>query len=188
MDQTTLLIILAGLAVIVILGLVLSLSRRRRRSDELRESFGPEYDRAVRETGNRDRAEAALEERRRRAREFKIRSLEPEERERFAQSWSTAQARFVDEPTQAVRVADALVTELLQTRGYPISAFPQRADDLSVSYPHIVERYRSARTIALANERGDATTEELRRAMVHYRALFEELLERESTEPMQRSA
>lgn len=177
MDQNTVLIALGALGLIVVIGgLLLS---RKRKSDELRETFGPEYGRTVDDVGDRRRAESELDARKHRVEQLNIRSLSTDQRERFAVSWREAQARFVDDPTAAIGDADRLVGELMQTRGYPVGDFEQRANDISVDHPNVVEHYRVARQIALANEKGAAETEDLRQAMVHYRSLFDELLETE---------
>lgn len=148
----------------------------RRRTERLRTKFGPEYDRTVSEAGRR-RGESILEHRSERVRKFTIRSLTNDERERFAAEWRREQARFVDDPKGAVTSADRLVMELMRTRGYPMGEFDQRAEDISVDHPEVVQNYRAAHAIALRESRGQATTEDLRQAMVHYRALFEDLLE-----------
>jgi hypothetical protein len=173
--NTTVLVILALVVVVVIaIGLFLM---RRRRSESLREQFGPEYKRAVDQYGDQGKAEAELGAREKRVRKLDIRALAPEERSRFADAWKKTQARFVDEPSKAVGEADGLVKELMQARGYPVGDFEQRAADISVDYPNVMTNYRAGRDIALRNNSGKATTEDLRQAMVHYRSLFEELLE-----------
>jgi hypothetical protein len=151
--------------------------RKRKQSAELRQRFGPEYDRTVNELGSRGKAEAELEARQRRVARLDIVPLTVGEASRFQQAWTTVQARFVDDPKAAVIQADHLVYELMAKRGYPMGDFEARAADISVDYPGVVSNYRSARAIALADERGQADTELLRRAVVHYRALFDELLE-----------
>lgn len=170
--------LIALIAVVVLIGaaltwVVLEGQRRKR----LRARFGSEYDNTVRRSGGRLRAESELEAREKRVKEYEIRPLAPETRARFAEEWRLIQGRFVDRPSLAVAEADTLVTEVMHTRGYPMSNFEQRAADISVDHPHVVEHYRAARTIAVRSERGNATTEELRQAMVHYRTLFEDLLE-----------
>ncbi len=152
-----------------------------RRSAALQQKFGPEYQRAVGQFGDERKAEAELAAREKRVRSLNIRSLTPEEQARFTEAWKKAQARFVDEPSQAAAEADTLVKELMQARGYPVGDFEQRAADISVDHPNVVSNYRAAREIALRNNAGKATTEDIRQAMVHYRSLFEELLE--TTEP-----
>jgi len=173
--NTTTVIIFALLAVVIVLGLFFYL--RGRRSEKLRKQFGPEYKRAVDQYGDQRKAEAALAEREKRVRKLDIRGLTAEEQNRFADSWKRTQALFVDEPSRAVDEANSLVKELMQTRGYPVGDFEQRAADISVDHPNVVTNYRAARDIAERNKSGKATTEDLRQAMVHYRSLFEELLE-----------
>jgi hypothetical protein len=150
---------------------------RRRRSTDLRRSFGREYERTVQETGDRGDAERELEHRRERVEQLQIRPLPPGEADRFATGWREVQKQFVDEPEQAVDEADHLVTDVMQRRGYPMAEFEQRAADLSVNHPRVIENYRAAHRIAQRSRNGGASTEELRQAMVHYRALFEDLLE-----------
>jgi hypothetical protein len=168
-----LIIVIIAVAILVFIG--------RRRSAALRHKYGSEYRRAVGEFGDERKAEAELTAREKRVHSLNIRELTPEEQERFADSWKKAQARFVDEPSQAAADADILVKEVMQTRGYPIGDFEQRAADISVDHPDVVSNYRAARAIALRNNAGKATTEDIRQAMVHYRSLFEEFLE--TTEP-----
>jgi hypothetical protein len=147
-----------------------------RRSKELREDFGPEYDRTVQQADNRRAAEAELRERRERVENLNIRPLSVTDRSRFASEWQELQPRFVDDPQGAVNDADSLVLELMQARGYPMGEFEQRAADISVDHPQVVNHYREAHRLAQRNASGDATTEEQRRAIVHYRELFDELL------------
>src|SRR5206468_11604706 len=125
--------------------------------------------------------EAELAAREKRVRKLEIRGLEPGEQSRFAEAWQKTQARFVDEPSQAVRDADGLVKEVMQARGYPVGDFDQRAADVSVDHPNVVTHYRAAHDIVSRNNQGQATTEDLRQAMIHYRSLFEELLETTET-------
>lgn len=158
------------IAVIVIAWIV---SRKRRRA-ALQHRFGPEYDRALREKG--DRAEAELLQRQRRVEKFSIRQLSAAERERFVTDWRVVQTRFVDDPKTAVRDADQLVVRLMQARGYPMSDFEQRAADISVDHPRVVDNYRAGHEIAIRQQRGEATTEDLRNAIIYYRSLFDELL------------
>jgi len=149
---------------------------QRRRTASLKHRFGPEYDRVVKEHGQR-RAEAALDAREKRVETLHIVSLAPAARDRYAMAWKTTQAHFVDNPAAAIREADQLVAEVMKERGYPIGNFEQRAADISVDHPRVVESYRRAHAIALRNEKDGTETEELRTAMVHYRTLFEDLLE-----------
>ncbi len=174
---TIIAIVVAVVVLVAIVGAVAAIGARRRRTKQLRERFGPEYDRALERHGSRKEAETELTGREQRREGLEIRQLEPEQRERFAEQWLDVQGRFVDAPQEAVRESDRLVREVMRQRGYPVDDFDQRADDVSVDHPHVVENYRAAGRIAERNERGEATTEELRQATVHYRALFEELLE-----------
>ena len=150
---------------------------QKRRSSGLRRRFGPEYDDAIQEFGDRTRAETALEQRAERTEKYQIRSLSRDEQHGFAEDWRHAQTRFVDDPKLAVREADDLVCEVMRKRGYPMAEFERRAEDISVDHPRVVRNYRAAHRIAEASHEGRATTEDLRQAMVHYRELFEELLE-----------
>ena len=162
------------IVIVVLLVAVAVLAMRQRRSAQLREGFGPEYDRVVHERGDQRAAEAELRERRDRRRSYDIRPLEPSARERYAERWQATQSRFVDEPAAALSDADALVDEVMRDRGYPIEDFEQQAADVSVDHPEVVEHYRAAHDV---HTREDASTEDQRQAMVHYRALFAELLE-----------
>jgi ABC-type nickel/cobalt efflux system permease component RcnA len=148
----------------------------KRRTQRLRTKFGPEYDRAVQQADRRH-AESALEKRVKRVEKFHIRPLSLDERDRLSNAWKREQARFVDDPRLAVRNADRVVTEVMRARGYPMGEFEQRAADVSVDHPHVVENYRAAHEVAVQDSRGRASTEDLREAMVYYRALFLELLE-----------
>lgn len=169
-------VIVLIIAVIVIVAVVAYLGAQKRRREALKGRFGPEYDRTVTEAGDRKEAERELKEREERRSKLNIRSLDPAERERYHSSWTQTQARFVDEPQSAVREADALVMLVMRDRGYPVDDFDQRSADISVDHPRVVENYRAAHGISMANDQGQATTEDLRQAMVHYRELFEELL------------
>jgi len=163
------------LIVLVVGALILA---RQRRSQQLQEGFGPEYARTVEERGgDRKEAEAELLERRQRRDQFEIRDLEPAARDRYAERWRAAQRRFVDQPGPAVGEADALVMEVMRDRGYPVAdEFDQRAADISVDHPEVVEHYRAAHGISGRATAGEASTEDLRQAMVHFRELFVELL------------
>ena len=172
------------IVLLVVVGAAAWILMQRRRSDELRERFGAEYQRTVSEHGDQQRAEAELAKREKRVARLDIRRLDQREYERFSQAWRATQARFVDEPVAAIKEAERLVVDLMRTRGYPIGDFEQRAADISVDHADVVENYRAARAIAIANERGEANTEQLRQAMVHYRALFEDLLETDA--PMEK--
>jgi hypothetical protein len=170
--------IIAVVLVLVIVGLILgSVFARRKRSERLHDQFGPEYDHTVQALGNEKEAQAELDERRKHVETLNIRPLSLSERERYLADWTAVQSKFVDEPGQAVGDADHLIMEVMQLRDYPVSDFEQRAADISVNYPDLVSNYRAAREIALKNEQQQADTEELRQAMIHYRSLFDELLE-----------
>lgn len=174
MNQTAWIVVTAVIVVALIAaGLIWS---RRRQSEHLRDRFGPEYDRAVEAKGGRSKAEAELAEREKRVEKLDIRPLDHAERRDFVGRWSEVQARFVDDPPRAVAFADALLGEVMKARGYPVSDFEQRAGDISVDHPRIVEHYRTAHDVAVRHERGQANTEDLRQAMIHYRALFDELV------------
>lgn len=183
MDQNRVMVVIAVIVIAVIVAAVIAfLTSRKRRSQQLRERFGPEYDRVVRQEGDARKAEGVLQFREKRREKFNIRPLSAADRSSFAVRWNEVQARFVDDPRGAVTVADSLVTDVMQVRGYPIGEFDQRAADLSVDYPLIVDNYRAAHDIAARHSAGKATTEDLRQAMVHYRALFQELLAEPKTE------
>jgi hypothetical protein len=168
-------IIIAVLVIVVIAAIAWGAAQRRRRQG-LQEQFGPEYDRAVQERSSRREAESDLEERRRRREALDIRPLSPAARARYSDEWRAVQARFVDDPAVAVREAHSLVLRVMQDRGYPMDDFDQRAADISVDHPEVVQEYRAAHDITTRNEQGQAGTEDLRRATVHYRSLFEQLL------------
>lgn len=180
MDTWVWIVIVA--AAVVVLAIVVWAMTSRKRTTQLREGFGPEYDRTVDEAGSRRRAESELAERQERREKLDIRPLTPATRDRFTSEWQAVQARFVDDPGSAVADADRLVQEVMRERGYPTHDFEQRAADISVDHPHVVESYRSAHSVAEAHERGEASTEDLRQSLVHYRSLFEELLETRETE------
>jgi hypothetical protein len=163
---------------VVAIAIILWIFMRKQKTQKLRTKFGPEYDHLVeQEQGNTRRAETILDERQKRVSKFQIRPLSTEERDRFAADWRRTQEHFVDDPRGAVSDADTLVNEALRTRGYPMGDFEQRAADISVEHPQVVENYRVAHDIAVRDKTGKATTEELRRAMQHYRNLFENVLD-----------
>ena len=168
--------IVIAVVVVVVLALVVAAATRARRSRRLQEGFGPEYDRTVEQAGGRREAERELSERRKRHDALDIRELTPEARERYLQEWQATQVRFVDDPSGAVQQADGLVQRVMKERGYPTDDFEQRAADISVEHPDLVERYRTAHGIAQSNEKGTASTEDLRQSVRHYRSLFETLL------------
>ena len=170
-------IALAVVAILIIVAVaVIYVRKRKSTTADLRKKFGPEYDRAVRVHGSERKAEAKLEDREKRVDKLDIRDLDPMERERFSKRWESIQSRFIDSPKGAVVEADDLVSSLMKTRGYPLADFDQRAADISVDHPRMVENYRSAHEIALRVGKNEATTEDLRTAMIHSRALLEELV------------
>lgn len=175
MDSETLMLVGVGV-IALLLGLAAWVYASRRRRVNLRERFGPEYERTVEAVGAA-RAEAMLRERTQRVSRFNLRKLTHDQADAFAREWRRTQARFVDDPDGAVGDADRLVTQVMIARGYPLEDFDRRADDLSVDHPVVVQNYRVARTLALRRQRGEAGTEEMRQAVVNYRALFDELLE-----------
>jgi len=169
---------IAGVLIAVVIAVIAwsYAQTKRRRSQRLQQRFGPEYSRTVNELGDRTKAEAELAAREKRVERFHITPLAPADAARFAQGWNELQLRFVDDPKGAVARADRMVHEVMTKRGYPMGDFERRAADISVDYPAVVANYRAARAVALRGERGEASTEELRKAVVHYRALFQELL------------
>jgi FtsZ-interacting cell division protein ZipA len=181
MDTNTLWIVVVAAIVIVAIMLVLVMSTRRRRTAGLKEQFGPEYKHAVDQYGGSHKAEQELQARQKRVGAFDLHPLAPGEKDRFAEQWKQTQAEFVDAPDKAVADADHLVKQVMQQRGYPVGDFEQRAADISVDNPNVVTHYRTAHEIALKQEKGTATTEDLRQAMVHYRALFD-LLQTDTAE------
>jgi hypothetical protein len=175
MDTRILALIVSGVLVLIVIAALLNM--RKRKSAQLKEHFGPEYDRVAHEQGNVRHAEAVLAQREKRVEKFSIRPLPGFRREGYLQEWSAVQRRFVDEPSAAVTEADSLVTAVMTARGYPMSDFEQRAADISVNYPAVVHNYRSAREIVRRHAKGHSSTEDLRQAFVCYRSLFEELLD-----------
>ena len=171
MSTTGFVILIAIL--IVITATFIYLSRRSRR---LRSRFGPEYTRAIEETGSRYRAESRLEKLEKRVDKFSIQPLSLEAADRFRDSWRVIQAGFVDDPQTALRNADVLLTEVMLERGYPLADFEERAAELSVNHALFVEHFRAGHQIAVRHAKGQATTEDMRQAMIHYRMLFDDLL------------
>jgi hypothetical protein len=160
---------------ILVIGGLWFMQRGRRRT-ELKDRFGSEYERTVETADSRGAGEKDLAEREKRVKAMHLKELDPPQRQHFADQWQGAQSRFVDGPSTAIREADELVQELMAARGYPTSDFEQQAADISVDHPAVVSNYRAAHTIAEGHETVPASTEALRQAMVHYRALFEELM------------
>src|SRR3954464_7886980 len=178
MSSDSIFLIVAAVLIIaaIVVGAVLYRQQQAQRRRHLREQFGPEYDRLVAATGSLRAAERELDARTQRAAAFHIRTLSPEERAGFTTRWQQVQAEFVDNPKASLAHADELLGEVMSTRGYPVQDFEQRAADLSVDHPVVVQHYHAAHGIALRHKKDQATTEDLRRAMIHYRTLFEELV------------
>jgi len=172
-------ILIAAAIVVVILLVVLAVRSGggRKRSEQLKQHFGPEYDRTVQQTGDPKAAEKELASRAKHRDKLDIVALSPVARNDFEARWAQVQTDFVDDPARAVGTADLLVTEVMRQRGYPVDDFERRADDISVDHPHIVENYRAAHTVHTAQQNGQVNTEHQREAFVHYRALFERLLD-----------
>src|SRR3984885_1793631 len=172
MDPKQLVVIVLAFAALLLIAWVLV---RKQRTARLRSRFGAEYGRTVRESGPQ-RAESVLLEREKRVQKFSIRELSAEERETFVNEWRAVQSRFVDDPQAAVGEADLLVDRLMEARGYPMTDFEQRTADISVTHPAVVDNYRAAHQIAVRHLQGQASTEDLRNALIYYRSLFDELL------------
>jgi FtsZ-interacting cell division protein ZipA len=184
MDQTTtiVIVVVAIALIIVVAGLLIA---RKRRSDHLKHQFGPEYDRAIKQHGDARHAETVLLQREKRVEKFSLHPLPPIERERYAEEWSHVQRRFVDDPSTAVLQAEKLVTTVMTARGYPMGDFEQRAADISVHYPRVVDNYRRARELTIRHASGQSSTEDLRQSMVYFRSLFDELLESHQTQKIE---
>jgi hypothetical protein len=176
MDSSTAITIAVVLVAVIVVGALAIITMRRRRTHQLQSRFGPEYERAVNDVGDRRRAEMELHEREKRVHKLEIRPLSASERDRYVITWRAIQAEFVDQPKQALAKADDLLTDVMKTRGYPTEAFEQQAADLSVDHPSVVQNYRAGREIAVRHKLGEAGTEDLRQAMIHFRALFDELV------------
>jgi hypothetical protein len=172
MNETLLLVVV----IVVLLAVVGWLLYERRRSTVLRSQFGPEYERAVHDAGDRRTAESELRKRQERVQALDIRALPPADRDRYAREWRQVQALFVDEPRTAVDDADELIGRVMRDRGYPVAEFEQRVADISVGHAAVVEHYRAAHEIATRADDTGTDTEDLRQAMVHFRALFDDLL------------
>jgi len=178
--------VLIAVGVVAVLAVVLWQALARRRTGRLQQQFGPEYDRTVGDAESRRDAEAELQAREERRRRLDIRPLTQAARDRYTETWRTTQAQFVDDPRGAVAAADSLIQSVMAERGYPVEDFEQRAADVSVDHPRVVENYREGHRLAQASAGGDDSTENLRRAMRHYRALFDELVEPAADEPTAR--
>lgn len=178
MNSTTLIIVIV-IAVIILVGIGFlgSVQARRKRSQRLRERFGPEYDRTVERADNRRQAEADLRGREKRHQKLDPRPLDPEQRREFQERWNSVQHEFVDDPGRAINDADRLVIDVMGARGYPTDDFEQRAGDLSVEHPTLTQRYREARRVSREHEHGGARTEDMRHAVTSYRSLVDALLD-----------
>ncbi len=175
---------IAALVLIAIAGLIVAVSAaRRRRTERLKQQFGPEYERTVADTGEQQSAEKELVARERKRNKLDIRPLTPDSLQAYSQRWRQVQTAFVDNPSSALDDADRLLTEVMHERGYPVDNFDQRAADISVDHPTVVQNYRAAHSIHLSNQNGDAGTEKQRQAFVHYRALFDKLLDDNNHRP-----
>jgi hypothetical protein len=170
-------LVIAAVIVLVLVALAAWLWSRRKQSERLVQRFGPEYERTLHQHGDRTKAEAELRSREKRVEKLRIVPLSAADARQFAQFWRELQGRFVDNPKGVLLDADRLVRELMLRRGYPMGDFERRAADISVDHPSVVDHYRAAHTIADRDHRGEANTEDMRQAVVHYRALFDELLE-----------
>jgi hypothetical protein len=168
------------LVLLVVIGVAIGLwlyARQRQKHEELREQFGPEYQHAVDSYGSRREAEHELTKRTERVDQLHIRPLAPDRSAQYAEQWRLVQAEFVDDPERAIGKADALIAEVLQARGYPMGDFEQRAADVSVEHADVVDHFRAAHAVAIRVPRGEATTEDMREAMLHYRTLFDDVIE-----------
>ncbi len=170
-------LLIAILVVIVLLALLAFFAGRQRRSRQLKDTFGPEYDRTVEQLGSPSRADLELAERTRRVKHFRFKELTAADRARFATSWDRVQAQFVDDPAIAVTAANELINEVMRARGYPTEHFEQRVADLSVEHPSVIQHYRAAHDLSRSVHNGTVDTEQLRQAVIHYRMLFADLLQ-----------
>ena len=168
---------IAAVVILALVAIAVWLWNQKQQSRRLEQRFGPEYKRAVDQFGSRPKAEAELKTREKRVEKLDIVPLAPADAERFSQEWKVLQGRFVDNPKGVLLEADQLVRELMLKRGYPMGDFERRAADISVDHPAVVDHYRTAQEIAARDRRGEADAEDLRKAVVHYRALFDDLLE-----------
>lgn len=179
MDTTTTMLVLVVFGTLIIVGLIGAFMSRYQRTKRLQERFGPEYDRTVNELGDKRQAEHDLENRLEHVKKLDIRPLSADEMDRFTAEWQTTQAEFVDAPLAAIRKADQLLSEVMQARGYPVEDFEQGVADISVDFPDLVVDYRGLHLIATRGDKEEVSTEEMRKAMVHARALFENLVKNE---------
>jgi hypothetical protein len=178
--------VLIAVVVVVVLAIAVWQAMARRRTGHLQDQFGPEYDRTVGSADSRRDAEAELQAREDRRQQLEIRPLSQAARERYLERWQSVQVQFVDDPRTAVASGDSLIQSAMEERGYPVEDFEQRASDISVDHPHVVENYREGHRLAQASSDGSDSTENLRQAMRHFRALFEELVEPPADQPIGR--
>jgi cytoskeletal protein RodZ len=178
--------VVIALAAVVVLAIVVWQALARRRTGQLQEQFGPEYDRTVGTAESKREAEAELQAREERRRELEIRPLPSAARYRYLEAWQGVQSQFVDDPSAAVARADELIQSVMSERGYPVEDFEQRAADVSVDHPQVVENYREGHRLAQSTANGSGSTEDLRQAMRRYRALFDELVEPAADDPTAR--
>lgn len=171
-----------ALLVLLLAAVAIWLWTRSRRTAALKDRFGPEYERTVHQVGDERKAAAVLETRQKRVSSYTIKPLPEDMRGHFVETWRQVQAQFVDDPRYAVARADDLLGEVMRARGYPMADFDQRTEDLSVDHPQVVQNYRTAHDIAVRHSRGEASTEDLRTAMIHYRELFDDLVNEPSTD------
>jgi len=171
--------VLIAIGVVVIVAVIVWQGVSRRRTGKLQQQFGPEYDRTVETADSRREAETELQQREERRRELEIRPLPRDARDRYVAGWQSVQAQFVDEPATAVARADELIQSVMAERGYPVEDFEQRAADVSVDHPQVVENYREGHRLAQSSVDGSGSTEDLRQAMRHYRALFDDLVDKD---------
>jgi hypothetical protein len=178
--------VVIAIAVVVVLALIVWRAFAKRRTGRLKEQFGPEYDRTLESTDSKRKAEADLAAREERRQQLEIRPLSQAARDRYVETWGVVQSQFVDDPRGAVASADSLIQSVMSERGYPVEDFEQRAADVSVDHPQVVENYRRGHTLAQESADGSDSTENLRQAMRHYRALFDELVEPDADRPLAR--
>ena len=169
--------ILIAIGIVVVVALIAMSMMKKRRTKQLQSQFGPEYDRTVESADSKRKAESELAARQERRQQLDIRPLSSAARERYTSQWQNVQAQFVDSPGAAVTSADQLIQSVMADRGYPVDDFESRAADVSVDHPHVVDNYREGHRLANAHANGNGSTEQLRQAMRHYRALFDELVE-----------
>jgi FtsZ-interacting cell division protein ZipA len=178
--------VLIAIAVVAVLAVAVWQAVAKRRTGRLQQQFGPEYNRTLGKTQSKREAEAELQAREERRQQLEIRPLTSTARDRYLHEWQTTQAQFVDDPRAAVASADSLIRSVMAERGYPVEDFEQRAADISVDHPQVVEHYRQGHRLAQASADGDDSTEDLRQAMRHYRTLFDELVEPAGDQPLSR--